>query len=423
MTENYLDANLSQQGQPSHLSASTEIASTRAAQEVQAAMVIAAKFPRDEMRCIQNIINACGRLRLAETAQYSYKRGGTLIEGPSIRLAETIAQRWKNFDFGVVELERTQGESQCMSYAWDLENNVRRTMIFSIRHWRDTKSGGYALKDERDIYELIANMGSRRLRACILSVIPGDVVEEAQEACNNTLIEAEKGVPIEQRREKMVAAFDAQGVSEQQLTNFLGHAVGAATLNELVRLRKIFTTIKDGISTKGEFFPPVEGGSTKKKAADPRGESQADDEIPMKTAPAKKKTAKVSKTKKPDPEPEPKTEKPEPSNEEAKSDIAEEKAEPEPEAEAEAPQKAKVTANGELDLAEPGEVHHDRCEEISRRLNNRKFKVADFEMILQQNAMLAEGAGWRDLPVEVLDDILSAWETMVELLVKAAQQG
>lgn len=50
---------------------------------------------------------------------------------------------------------------------------------FQVRHWRDTKSGGYALKDSRDIYEKVANDGARRLRACILAVIPADVVETA----------------------------------------------------------------------------------------------------------------------------------------------------------------------------------------------------------------------------------------------------
>lgn len=36
---------------------------------------------------------------------------------------------------------------------------------FELKHWRTTKNGGYKLTDDRDIYELEANMASRRIRA------------------------------------------------------------------------------------------------------------------------------------------------------------------------------------------------------------------------------------------------------------------
>ena len=59
------------------------IATTRAAQEVQAAMVIAKKFPRDETQAIARIDRACKRLGLAEQSEYTYKRGGKLPENHS----------------------------------------------------------------------------------------------------------------------------------------------------------------------------------------------------------------------------------------------------------------------------------------------------------------------------------------------------
>src|SRR5690606_25443737 len=97
------------------------IATTRQAQEVQAAMVIAKKFPRDETESIGRVLRACRRRALAEVSQYAYPRGGNKITGPSIRLAEAIAQAWGNIDYGVIELEQTAGESTVMAYAWDLE--------------------------------------------------------------------------------------------------------------------------------------------------------------------------------------------------------------------------------------------------------------------------------------------------------------
>ena len=63
-------------------------------------------------------------------------------------------------------------------------------------HVRYSKKGKQILTDPRDIYEVVANNGARRLRACILGVIPGDVIEAAMEQCSITL-KANADVSIE----------------------------------------------------------------------------------------------------------------------------------------------------------------------------------------------------------------------------------
>ena len=62
---------------------------------------------------------------------YEFPRGNEKITGPSIRLAEAIAQNWGNIDFGFMELEQRNGASQVMAYAWDLETNSRQTKLFT----------------------------------------------------------------------------------------------------------------------------------------------------------------------------------------------------------------------------------------------------------------------------------------------------
>ena len=78
----------------------------RAIAEVQAALVIARQNPRDERASMDRILIACQRPGLANAAVYHYSRGGSDISGPSIRLAEAIAQSWGNLQFGIRELER-----------------------------------------------------------------------------------------------------------------------------------------------------------------------------------------------------------------------------------------------------------------------------------------------------------------------------
>lgn len=243
-----------EQSQASPSDQAMVLATSRQSQEVQAAMIVARKFPRDEQKAIARITTACKRKGLSEASQYEYTRGGTMITGPSIRLAEVLAQCWGNLDFGVVELERRPGESVAMAYCWDLETNVRQTKVFTIRHVRDTRSGQKSLRDERDIYETVANNGARRLRNCILGIIPGDVQDLAIAECDKTL-NGQNTEPIADRVRKMVAAFGEIGVRPEMIETKLNHKLDAVTPREIVKLGKLFTSIKDGIATVEEHFP------------------------------------------------------------------------------------------------------------------------------------------------------------------------
>ena len=233
--------------------AGVEIAMSRAAQEVQSKLIIAKRFPRNVFDAQARIMEECKRPRLAELATYAYPRGGSKVEGPSIRLAEVLQRNWQNFEAGVIELERRLGESTAMAYAHDLENNVTETRQFAVKHWRDTKQGGYQLTDERDIEELILNKGARRKRACILALIPGDVVEDALDQCEKTL-KGQSAEPLADRVKKMVEVFDGYQVKVSMLEARLGHKLEATSEAELVSLRKIYTSLKDGMSKREDWF-------------------------------------------------------------------------------------------------------------------------------------------------------------------------
>jgi hypothetical protein len=254
---------LVEQQSASQRDALTEVQSNRQSQEVQAAMIVARKFPRDEENAMQRIVNSCKRKKLAEAAIYSYPRGNTTVDGPSIRLAETMAQCWGNLDFGVVELEQRDGESTAMAYCWDLETNVRQTKIFQVRHVRHTRAKDYALTDPRDVYELVANQGARRLRSCILGVIPGDIVDAAVEQVQETLRSSDGGKPLSERVKAMAVAFADMGITQKQLEARVGHNLDALTETELVNLRKIYISVKDGAATLEDWFTDSQPAQTK----------------------------------------------------------------------------------------------------------------------------------------------------------------
>lgn len=248
-------ANIYGEQKPAVKSTTTEMMVGREAQEVQMAMYVAKKFPRDEVEAYNRIMRACQRKSLAEQSMYEYPRGGQKITGPSIRLAEALAQNWGNIDFGIMELDQKDNESSVMAYAWDLETNTRQTKIFQVPHTRySRRKGNEKLTDPRDIYEMVANNGARRLRACILGVIPGDVIDKAIEQCETTLKNGSKE-PLIDRVRKMVGAFEKEfSVTKEMLEKYIGCSSDAFSENDFIRLRKVYRSLKDNMAKREDYF-------------------------------------------------------------------------------------------------------------------------------------------------------------------------
>jgi len=232
----------------------------RAVQEVQASLVIAKRFPRDPMAAMDRIIQTCTRETLADSALYSYSRGGAEVTGPSIRLAEALAQNWGNIQFGIRELEQTGGMSVVEAFAWDVETNTRQVKTFAVPHVRDTRKGKKALTDARDIYEVVANQGARRLRACILGVIPGDVIEAAVRQCELTQQSNVDTSPDSIK--KLLSTFLGEfSVTQGQIEKRIQRRMESIRPAQFLQLRKIYQSLKDGMSSMEDWFEPVSGAS------------------------------------------------------------------------------------------------------------------------------------------------------------------
>lgn len=253
----------------------------RAIQEVQASLIIAKKFPRDTATAVDNIIKECMRPTLAESAEYAFPRGNQTVTGPSIRLAESIARCWGNMDYGMRELEQSDGESQVEAYAWDMETNTRARRVFTVKHVRHTKNGQYTLKDPRDIYELAANQGARRMRACILELIPGDVIDTALKQVGITLQSTAEVTP--ESIEKMVKAFEPYGVTEEHISKRFGKKLSALLPAELVNLKQIYAGLRDGMSKPHDWFETGHVDQTVKAEEASNAASAIESEEPSET--------------------------------------------------------------------------------------------------------------------------------------------
>ncbi len=230
---------------------------------VQAQVVMAKMYPRNLADAIKRIQGECSRKVLAEKAMYVFKRGTGEISGPSIRLAESIARNYGNIKYGFEVQSSSETESKVRSYCYDLETNVSAERVFKVNHILDTKYGPKILTDQRDIYEHVANQSIRRERACILEVIPGDIVDFAQEECMKTL---KSTVTVDSNSIlAIVNAFANYGVSQVQLEAYLDRDINSIAAQQLLHLRQIYMGIKDGMSKPEEIFLSEEEAREERK--------------------------------------------------------------------------------------------------------------------------------------------------------------
>ncbi len=283
--------NTPQMGQPQFQGGTLAQASaSREMEEVKGQIFMAKQFPRNVFQAEQRILDTCRRPALAQVAMYQYPRGGQRVTGPSIRLAEAIAQNWGNLSYGIQELEQRNGESVAKAFCWDLETNVRQEKVFTVKHSMKAKGTIKKLEDPRDIYEKVANDGARRLRSCILGIIPGDIIDKAIVQCYETLAGNSQG-PLKDRIAKALRSYKEQyRVTQEMIEAKFGYNADSFTEYDYVELINIFNSLKDGLSKVEDWFNKEDGkkqssglGDDFKAQSEPKTEvkSDASNDIPV----------------------------------------------------------------------------------------------------------------------------------------------
>ena len=263
---------------PGRVGQGTAVEQSRAVAEVQAQVIVAQQMPRDINRANREMLRSCAMKSLAEKAFYRYKRAGTQITGPTVQLARELARCFGNIQYGITELRRDDvyGQSEMLAFAWDLETNTRSATTFIVQHVRDTKDGSKNLTDQRDIYELNANNGARRLREMIFAILPGWYTEDAVAACYATLAaDNSDGATAAERAANAVARFGKIGVTAAQLEQKLGAPQTRWAPSDLAQLAVIWKSVERGETTADAEFGPSAGRISAADLAPPKIPSPA----------------------------------------------------------------------------------------------------------------------------------------------------
>lgn len=236
--------------------------------EVDIQVATARRFSRDVKQFKREATaQALASTSVAETCFFALPRGGKVITGPSIRLAEIMAGAWGNLRCETRVVAVGERMLTAQGIAWDLERNV---LMRAEVQARITDKRGRRYND--DMIVMAGNAAcSKALRNAIFRVIPRAYVEALCEMAQRKAAEAngESGKAGEQ----WVAYFEQLGVPRGAILTTLGKAkVEDIDADDLTTLRGLRTAISEGHTTvasafgleevdakTGEVKPPAEG--------------------------------------------------------------------------------------------------------------------------------------------------------------------
>ena len=247
-----------------------ETASVAVAAQAKAAVesryIMAMQRPRDLDAFRQGLINDAKRRTFAEQAVYRKPVGGDkYVEGPSIRFVEAALRHFRNvlpekaaiFDSPETRIVRVT--------VTDLESNVTYSEDVTIEKTVERSNaaeGSYISKRKnsrgKDVYLVPATsddllnkenaLVSKAIRNLGLRILPADIVEEAIELGRAT-IKAKIAADPDAERKKIADAFAEINVPVADLKLYLGHDLAQCSPAELVQLRAVHRSIRDGETT------------------------------------------------------------------------------------------------------------------------------------------------------------------------------
>lgn len=270
-------------------------AQAMARHEIEGAIIIANRFPRNEGDAFGRIMESCKRFTFAGMAVYSYPRGGQQIEGPSVNLAREAARCWGNIRYGCDIVHDDDENRTVRGWAWDLQTNTKETQDATFAKLIYRKKGGWIKPDERDLRELTNKHGAICVRNCLVHLMPPDLTNEAMDTSKAT-VRAGVAQDMDAHRKKMIVAFRSVGVTVEALEAHLGHPLSQAHADEVANLRTIYKSIADGNSTWSEYAPTkpatpaANGGASMDDLVNP---TKPEPEAPTATKPPSEEAAAV----------------------------------------------------------------------------------------------------------------------------------
>jgi hypothetical protein len=220
--------------------------------EVDMQVATAKQFPRDITAFRRNAVSmATLDQETAASCTYALKRGRTVIEGPSVRLAEICASAWGNIRCQARVVDEGPEFLTAQGTAWDMEKNVLVQM--EVRRRITTRDGTRYNEDMRAVTGNAAS--SIAFRNAVFRVIPNSFIKSIMDQAKDVARGDER--TLKDRRDRALAWLVDKGATEKQVLHYLGvEGVESIELKHLDILQGVRTAVMDGSTTiKREFSP------------------------------------------------------------------------------------------------------------------------------------------------------------------------
>lgn len=221
--------------------------------EVEAQLSAAHKYPRSPKRFLQEAITLATLTQdVAEACIYSLPRGGKMIAGPSVRLAEIAASAYGNMQIGARVVNAEEREVVAQGVAWDMEKNLRVTI--EARR-RITNKHGKRYDD--DMIVVTGNAAaSIALRNAVFRAIPRAYIEQIYQQVRRVAVGDAKS--LVNRRSEVLDRLAKIGVPNDRVFQKLGvKGIEDIGLEQLEVLIGLGTAIKGGEMQLDDAFPAV----------------------------------------------------------------------------------------------------------------------------------------------------------------------
>lgn len=236
--------------------------------EVDIQVATAKSYPRDIKAALNQIVTYAAMDKdTADECFYVLRRGGSVIEGLSVRMAEIIAGAWGNLRVQTRIIGNDGKWITAQAVCFDLETNVA---VCKEVQRRITDKQGRTFSDDMQVVTGNA-AASIALRNAVLTVVPKAVTKRAVDEVRRVALG--QSIDIETGRANCIKKFARIGVSEDMLLWYLGiESVDDIDKQRLLELRGTMNAIEEGTTTVDEtFIQPMKQAQleaeAKKKAA------------------------------------------------------------------------------------------------------------------------------------------------------------
>ncbi len=231
--------------------------------EIDSQVATAKQYPRNLSRALNNVETlATMDEDTAASCFYALRRGGKLLEGPSIRMAEIIASSWGNIRVQARIIANDGKMITAQGICQDLETNYAVSAEVKRRI-----TDKYGKTFTEDMQAVTGNAAcSIAMRNALFKVVPMALFKNVMEKAKQVSIG--KSLSLEESRNKMIDYFSKLGVDKQHIFDYLSvEKIDEIDIDMVCELRGLATAIKEGTTTvQDTFFPKIEAANTEEAA-------------------------------------------------------------------------------------------------------------------------------------------------------------